>query len=207
MPVVAVVGAVVAGAIAAPAVGAFVGGAALSLTGALEITTAVGATMSAVGSVTGDKGLTTAGAIVGGVGAVGSLVSSSGLLDSASSLFGDGANVAGQTATAAASSVPDSVNVTRKLQAAVSGATWGLTSSIACRAGSPSFVGLGVSDESQLAGGAYSGKYPNGSAASGTYYYYGHIVSGVGRRRLRSGRRLRWQRFQCSGRKLASQCL
>lgn len=101
MPVIAVVGAVVASAIAAPAIGAVAAGAALSVSGALEITAAVGATMSAVGVVTGNKSLTTAGAVIGGVGAVGSLASAAGLIDGSTTLFGDGAANAGQTAVAA----------------------------------------------------------------------------------------------------------
>lgn len=111
MPIVAVVGAVVAGAIAAPAVGALIGGAALSVTGALEITAAVGATMSAVGAVTRDKGLTTAGAVIGGIGAVGSLASAAGLIDGSTTLFGDAAANAGQTATASAVATSDTAGL------------------------------------------------------------------------------------------------
>lgn len=138
MPVVAIVGAVIAGAIAAPAVGAVIAGglAALDVGGALAITAAAGATMSAIGVVTGDKGLTMAGAVLGGIGAVGSLASAAGLVDGSASLFGDGATSAGQTADAAASSVTDaalpagamSPNGVADITDSMSGATAGLPS-------------------------------------------------------------------------------
>lgn len=102
MPIIAIAGAVIAGVIAAPAVGAVIAGgfAALDLAGALAITAAVGATLGAVGAITKDKGLMTAGLVIGGIGAVGAIASSFGAFSSTSSLFGTSTDVASDVAFA-----------------------------------------------------------------------------------------------------------
>lgn len=103
MPVVAIAGAALAWSGAAAAVGAVASGglAALTLTGALEITAALGATLGAVGAVTRDKGLMKAGMIIGAVGGIGALAANAGLFGaeaSTASLFG---GVGGAESTAA----------------------------------------------------------------------------------------------------------
>lgn len=67
----------------------------LTLTTALEITAAVGATIGAIGVITGNKTLSEVGLGLGLVGGIGSLASSAGLLGADAStapLFGDAAN-------------------------------------------------------------------------------------------------------------------
>lgn len=97
MPVVAVIGAVVAI------------GVAVEVGTTLAVIAAVGATIGAVGAVTGNKTLSMVGGIIGAVGAIGAIASSAGLLPnlgqvwspgSISGMFGDAASA---TATAAAS--------------------------------------------------------------------------------------------------------
>lgn len=104
MPIIAIGAAALAAVVAAPAVGAVIGGglAALTTMGALEITAAVGATLGAVGAVTRDKGLQTAGLVLGGIGAVGSLAGAAGLIDTSGSLFASSAAGAGAEAAGAA---------------------------------------------------------------------------------------------------------
>lgn len=88
MPVIAIGVAIGASVMAGSAVAA-VG---LTVVTALEITAAVGATLSAVGAVTGNKGLSTAGMVIGAVGAIGGLAAGAGLLGEAAAsdapLFG-----------------------------------------------------------------------------------------------------------------------
>lgn len=93
MPVLAIGAAIVAGVEASAAIGAVIAGGlgALTVGGALSIVTAVGATLGAIGVVTGDKGLSTAGMILGGIGGIGSLAVGAGLFGEgagASSVFG-----------------------------------------------------------------------------------------------------------------------
>lgn len=93
MPVIAIAGAIIAGIGAEGAVAGIIAGglSTLSVAGALSIVTAVGATLGAVGAVTGNKGLMTAGMVIGGIGAVGGLASAAGLFDGTASLFGPAA--------------------------------------------------------------------------------------------------------------------
>lgn len=124
MPVVAVIAAAGAWAGAATAAGAFITTGALTVAGALEITAAVGATLGAVGAVTGDKGLMTAGMVLGGIGGIGSLAVGAGLFGAdagATTLFGSvpadvavtpeivGSNVGGFIGDGGASSIIDSL--------------------------------------------------------------------------------------------------
>ncbi len=114
MPVVAIAGAVLAGVGAASAVSAVAAGglAALTLTGALEITAAIGATLGAVGTITRDKGLMTAGLVIGGIGGIGALAANAGLLGaeaSTASLFGE------SSAAGAISEIPDAIDVTPQI--------------------------------------------------------------------------------------------
>jgi hypothetical protein len=119
MPVIAVAGAALAIGSAAGSIAA-IGTAAFSIADALAVTAAVGATVGAIGVVTGDKGLMTAGMILGGIGGIGSLASSAGLLgDTSASLFGD-------AAASAASEFPSSVAVTA-MNPGLAGATGSLT--------------------------------------------------------------------------------
>jgi hypothetical protein len=88
MPVLAIAGAVASGFGAAGAVGAALAGT-FTVMGTLQIVGAVGATLGAIGAVTGDKGLQTAGLVMGGIGGIGSLAAGAGLLGDASApLFG-----------------------------------------------------------------------------------------------------------------------
>lgn len=105
MPLVAIVGAAIAGAIAAPAIGALIGAASfgaglasIGVVGALEIVGALGATLGAVGAVTRDKGLQTAGLIIGGIGAVGSIAASAGLFGDSAAIFGSAAETGASAA-------------------------------------------------------------------------------------------------------------
>jgi hypothetical protein len=83
MPLVAVVAAIGADVIAGIGVGAVVAGeAAFSATVALEVVAAVGATIGAVGAVTGNKTLAMVGAGIGVVGAIGGLASAAGVFGS-----------------------------------------------------------------------------------------------------------------------------
>jgi len=106
MPIVAIAGAALAWAVAAPTVGALIGGATLAsvggLTAVLEITAAVGATLGAIGSVTKDKGLMTAGMVIGGISAVGSIANAAGLFGNTADLFG----------TASTAEIPSSIDIT-----------------------------------------------------------------------------------------------
>jgi len=102
MPVIAVVGAIAADAMAASAVAATVGGIAeITVTTALEVVAAVGATVGAIGAVTGNKTLQMVGAGLGLVGGIGAIASSAGAFgaaaDSAGSVFG-GSATAGDAA-------------------------------------------------------------------------------------------------------------
>ena len=101
MPIIAVAGALIAGAVAAPAIGGLIAGAGITLGGALEVTAAVGATLGAVGAVTRDKGLQTAGLVIGGIGGIGSIASAAGLIDGSTQLFGDASTAAAAAAPAA----------------------------------------------------------------------------------------------------------
>lgn len=107
MPVIPIVAAAAAWAGAAGAIGAVAAGglSALTLSGALAITAAVGATLGAVGVITHDKGLMTAGLIIGGIGAIGGLAAGAGL-------FGEGA---GAESLFGAASVPGDVAVTPEI--------------------------------------------------------------------------------------------
>jgi hypothetical protein len=84
MPVIAVAVAIGASAMAASSVAA-VG---LTIATALEVTAAVGATLSAVGTIAKIPGLQKAGMVIGAIGAVGSMASAAGLIDGSASLFG-----------------------------------------------------------------------------------------------------------------------
>jgi hypothetical protein len=59
-----------------------------SVAGALAVTAAVGATLSAVGMLTKNKALSMAGMVIGAVGAIGSFASAVGLIDGSAQLFG-----------------------------------------------------------------------------------------------------------------------
>lgn len=104
MPVIAIGAAVAASVVAGSAVAA-VG---ITVVSALEITAAVGATLGAIGAVTGNKGLATAGTVIGAVGAIGGFAAGAGLLgaDAASNapLFGP-APAAGTADAASAGTV------------------------------------------------------------------------------------------------------
>jgi hypothetical protein len=104
MPIIAVGAAIAAAAIAAPAVGAVVAGglAALDVAGALSIVTAVGATVSAIGVVTGNKDLALAGGALGIVGGIGSLAVNAGV-------FGADAGTASVFGSSVGSAVSDIV--------------------------------------------------------------------------------------------------
>lgn len=113
MPVVAVGAAIAATAVAADTI-ATVG---FTLTAALEVTAAVGATVGAIGQVTGNQDLAMAGMALGIVGGVGALASSAGLFGSdasSASLFGTATdtsagqvtNLAQDTTAAGAAATP-----------------------------------------------------------------------------------------------------
>ena len=139
MPVIAIGAAALAVGEAAGAIGAVISGGlgALTLTGALEITAALGATLGAVGVVTKDKSLQMAGLVMGGIGGVGALASSAGLFGaeaSTASLFGD--------STAAAADFPAAIDVTPQIAGSnisaargASGASTGIVDSWCVRAG------------------------------------------------------------------------
>lgn len=107
MPVIAVGAAIAASVVAGSAVAA-VG---LTVVTALEITAAVGATIGAIGAVTGNKALSMAGTVIGAVGAIGGFAAGAGLLgESAASnapLFG--AAPASSTADAASAGTIDAI--------------------------------------------------------------------------------------------------
>lgn len=85
MPIIAVAGAIGAAVVA----GVDVAAVGLTVATAFEVTAAVGATIGAIGAVTGDKTLSMVGLGLGAVGGVGALASSAGLLgDTSASLFG-----------------------------------------------------------------------------------------------------------------------
>jgi hypothetical protein len=107
MPVIAIGAAIGASVVAGSAVAA-VG---LTVVTALEITAAVGATLGAIGAVTGNKGLSMAGTVIGAIGAIGGFAAGAGLLgESAASnapLFG--AAPAESTADAASAGTIDAI--------------------------------------------------------------------------------------------------
>lgn len=107
MPVIAVGAAIAASVVAGSAVAA-VG---LTVITALEITAAVGATIGAIGAVTGNKALSMAGTVIGAVGAIGGFAAGAGLLgESAASnapLFGTAP--ASSTADAASAGTIDAI--------------------------------------------------------------------------------------------------
>ena len=118
MPVIAIGVAIAADVGASAAIGSLIAGT-VTLTGALEVVGAVGATVSAIGAVTHDKTLSTVGMVLGGIGGIGALASSAGLFgaDAAAGtpLFGD-----------ASSSISDIEPVTVTPQAASIGMDSGL---------------------------------------------------------------------------------
>ena len=118
MPVIAIGVAIAADVGASAAIGSLIAGT-VTLTGALEVVGAVGATVSAIGAVTHDKTLSTVGMVLGGIGGIGALASSAGLFgaDAAAGtpLFGD-----------ASSSISDIEPVTVTPQAASIGMDNGL---------------------------------------------------------------------------------
>lgn len=84
MPLVAILGAIIADVVAGAAVAGTVGGiAAISTVTAFEVVAAVGATVGAIGVVTKDKTLSTVGLAIGAIGGIGGLASSAGLLGAA----------------------------------------------------------------------------------------------------------------------------
>ncbi len=145
MPVIAIGGAIIAGVEAAGAVSAVIAGGlgALTVGGALSIVTAVGATLGAIGVVTGDKGLSTAGMILGGIGGIGSLAVGAGI-------FGEGAGAASVfgSGSAGAADFADAVNVTPEIAGSNVGGFLGTGASGAASAASNDLVDMfgGIKD-------------------------------------------------------------
>ena len=112
MPVIAIIGAVVADVALGSAV---VAGTVGTLTGILTAVSAVGATVGAIGAVTGNKALSYAGMALGAIGAVGAIASAAGVFGSAADLAGGTAPalsgpIGGTAAEAGASSVTSAFN-------------------------------------------------------------------------------------------------
>lgn len=163
MPVVPIIAAGVAWAGAAGAVGAVAAGglSALTLTGALAITAAVGATIGAVGVITHDKGLMTAGLIIGGIGGIGGLAASAGLFGaeaSTASLFGEGM---------AADYLPGAVGALPASSAGLQAGTQNIIDSFGAVDAGNVAQATGVVDQAALAGGAASDQL-TGSLLNGT---------------------------------------
>ena len=107
MPVIAVVGAI---ALDAGVVGDVVAGGLAALQ-TLSAVTAIGATVGAIGAVTGNKALTIAGGALGVVGAIGTLALGSGALGNVSDIFGSSAGESAADAASVNSAVADSAAV------------------------------------------------------------------------------------------------
>lgn len=158
MPIVPIVAAGLAWAGAATAVGTLttVGIAGLTITEGLSIVAAVGATIGAVGAVTGDKGLLTAGMIIGGIGGIGQLAVSAGI-------FGEGA---GATTLFGDAAVPSSVAITAENPGfAASAAGSNIVDSFGGTSGALPDVTGGASSAS-VAGGAAGDTLNDASAAA-----------------------------------------
>jgi len=124
MPIVAIGIAGIAWAGAAGAVGGLIAGAGLTLAGAFAITAAVGATLSAIGSITGDEDLSMVGTVLGAVGGIGSLATSAGLFGAdagSAQLFGVDAAEGVQAADIASSATGGDLSKLGQLPDAGSG--------------------------------------------------------------------------------------
>jgi hypothetical protein len=126
----------------------------MSVGTALEVVTAVGATLGAIGVVTGDKNLAMVGGVIGAIGGIGALASSAGVIAGDAPLFGasTASNAGSITASAAdnaAGAVGDTVTGANSL---ASGAPGSITQG----------AGMSVADA------ASSGKSAVDAIASGT---------------------------------------
>jgi hypothetical protein len=102
MPVIAIGAAIFADVVAGSAIAATVGGIMeISLVTALEVVTAVGATIGAIGAITKDKTLSMIGMGIGAIGGIGALATSAGVFGAEAA---SGASLFGSTSTDAAAS-------------------------------------------------------------------------------------------------------